>query len=135
MREIPPTPAALTLQQETCLYRQLLECLEEEWQALISSQEEAILTLAGRKEEILERLALATPGERKEAPDSPEDPDLYLLKRQTAAAQARNHRLIVAALEAIQDFLTHLHLAPPGTYQSAGKVEKTQANSFFHRQA
>jgi len=135
MSQIPPTPAALTLQQETCLYRQLLECLEEEWQALVSSQEEAILALAGRKEELLERLVLASPGERTEGPNSPEDPALHLLKRQAAAAQARNHRLIVAALEAIQDFLTYLHLAPRGTYQSAGKVEKSQSSSFLHRQA
>ena len=49
MSEISPTPAGPSLQQEVCLYRQLLECLEEEWQALISSQEEAILALAARK--------------------------------------------------------------------------------------
>ncbi len=135
MRETPPTPGKLTLQQETSLYRQLLECLEEEWQALISSKEEAILALAGRKVEILEHLTLAHPKERQEDLASPGDESLYLLKRQAATAQARNHRLIGAALEAIQDFLTHLNLAPPGTYQSAGKVENPQAPSFFHRQA
>ena len=135
MREIPPTSAKLTLQEEASLYRQLLECLEEEWQALISSKEEAILALAGRKLEILERLTLANPKERQEGPESPADEPLYLLKRRAATAQDRNHRLIGAALEAIQDFLTHLNFAPPGTYQSAGKVANPQATSFFHRQA
>jgi hypothetical protein len=68
-------------------------------------------------------------------PGAPEHELLSRLKRQAATTQARNHRLIAAALETIQDFLGFLQSAPPGIYQSAGKVENTPGNSFFHRQA
>ncbi|MEJ2071031.1 MAG: hypothetical protein P8X58_11605 [Syntrophobacterales bacterium] len=56
-------------------------------------------------------------------------------RHQVADAQSRNQRLIVAALETIQDFLRYLQSAPPGIYHAAGKVEATPGNSFFHRQA
>jgi hypothetical protein len=116
------------------LYEGLLECLEQEWHALITSREEAILALAARKEHILGEL-LRLRDQKTSAPGGPDQELLNRLKRQAANAQARNHRLIVTALETIQDFLGYLHSAPPGIYQAAGKVELTPGNSFFHRQA
>jgi predicted phage tail protein len=135
MKEIPPTLEGLPLQEEICLYRELLECFEEEWQALLNSQEEAILALATQKEQILGKIAAADPGRGISDPRGQESKLLDRLKHQAATAQARNHRLITAALETIQDFLGHLQSAPPGTYHSAGKVETTPGSSFFHRQA
>jgi flagellar biosynthesis/type III secretory pathway chaperone len=53
MTEKPPSPKKPARQPEISLYEDLLECLEQEWQALVNSQEDAILTLAARKEQIL----------------------------------------------------------------------------------
>jgi hypothetical protein len=119
---------------EIQLYKELLECLEHEWQALITSQEDAILACAARKEQILSQIASDLPGERTN-PKGQEDEVLNRLKRQAAGAQFRNHRLIVAALETIQDFFGYLQSAAPGIYHSAGKVESAPANSYFYRQA
>lgn len=114
---------------EIQLYKELLECLEHEWQALITSQEDAILACAARKEQILSQIAERT------NPEGREDEVFKPLKRQAAGAQFRNHRLIVAALETIQDFFGYLQSAAPGIYHSAGKVESAPANSYFYRQA
>ncbi len=129
-----PPPEKLAPPQELSLYRELLECLENEWQALVNSQEETILALAAEKEHILEKIidlnrnqGIPDPGGEAEA--------LRRLKQQVAEAQARNHRLITITLETIQEFLGCLNSAPPGTYHAAGKVENTQGSSFFHRQA
>ncbi len=134
MKEIPLPPERPALQPEISLYEELLECLEQEWQALINSKEDAILALAARKEQILGEL-LRVRGQKIPNPKGQEQKLLSRLKQQAAATQARNHRLIVAALETIQDFLGYLQSAPPGIYHSAGKVEATPGNSFFHRQA
>jgi flagellar biosynthesis/type III secretory pathway chaperone len=134
MTEKPPSPKKPACQPEISLYEELLECLDQEWQALVSSQEEAILALAVRKEHILGEI-LRVRDQKTLDPGGPEHELLIRLKRQAATAQARNHLLIAAALETIQDFLGYLKSAPPGIYQSAGKVEDTQGNSFFHRQA
>jgi flagellar biosynthesis/type III secretory pathway chaperone len=134
MKKIPPPPEKLALQPEITLYEELLECLEQEWQALISSQEDDILALAARKEQILGEI-LRVRGQNMQSHGEQEHELLSHLKQQAATTQARNHRLILAALETIQDFLGCLQSAPPGIYRAAGKVETTPGNSFFHRQA
>jgi flagellar biosynthesis/type III secretory pathway chaperone len=134
MMEIPPDLERPAPQQEISLYRELLECLDQEWQALVNSQEDAILPLAARKEQIMGKILLVR-GQNRENPGGQEKDLLSNLRNQAAATQARNHRLIAAALETIQDFFGYLQTAPPGTHQSAGKVETTPGNSFFHRQA
>jgi flagellar biosynthesis/type III secretory pathway chaperone len=92
------------------------------------------LALAAQKEHLLEKLIMVNRG--RDIVDAEQDADdLRRLKRQAAQAQARNHRLITTTLETIQDFLSCLQSAPPGTYHSAGKVETAPGSSFFHRQA
>jgi flagellar biosynthesis/type III secretory pathway chaperone len=127
----PENPAPL---QELNLYKELLECLENEWQALVHSQEDAILALAAEKERVLEKILSLTRNRDRQNPEG-EAEGLPHLKRQVAEAQARNHRLITTTLETIQDFLGCLSSSPPGTYQAAGKVETAPGDSFFHRQA
>lgn len=117
--------------REISLYRQLLHCLEEEWEALRQSREEAILTLAARKEEILTQLVKVGPSQPGESPDEV----LAALQRQTLAAQNRNRRIIIAAMEVIQDFLSRLQPETPGTYLAAGKVGSTSGASYFRRRA
>jgi flagellar biosynthesis/type III secretory pathway chaperone len=135
MQEISSSPGGLIPQELIQQYQKLFECLEKEWQALITSQEDAILTLAAEKEHILEKIAGGYPGLTLSPPSGPEAEQLQRLRLQVADAQSRNQRLIGAALETVQDFLRYLQSAPPGIYQAAGKVEATPGNSFFHRQA
>lgn len=135
MQEISSSPGELSPQELIQQYQKLFECLENEWQALITSQEDAILTLAAEKEHILEKIAGGYPGLTLSPPSGPEAEQLQRLRLQVADAQSRNQRLIGAALETVQDFLRYLQSAPPGIYQAAGKVEATPGNSFFHRQA
>jgi flagellar biosynthesis/type III secretory pathway chaperone len=132
MKEAAPTPEKAAPPQERALYEALLRCLEDEWQALVATREEAILALAAEKEQILQKL-IGLNRDRDTA--TPEAEPSGRLKRQVAQAQARNHRLITSALETIQDFLGLLQAAPPGIYQAAGKVEASPGSSFFHRQA
>jgi hypothetical protein len=134
MKEIPPSPQRLELPPEINLYEELLDCLGKEWQALVNTQEDAILALAAQKEQILGKI-LAVRRRETASPGAQENELLSRLKLQVAASQARNHRLIAAALETIQDFITHLQAAPPGIYHSAGQVETTPGSSFFHRRA
>ena len=135
MQEISSSPGGLTPQELIQQYQKLCECLEQEWQALITSQEDAILTLAAEKEHILEKIAGGNSDLIASPPSGPEAEELQRLQLQVADAQSRNQRLIVTALETVQDFLRYLQSAPPGIYQAAGKVEATPGNSFFHRQA
>jgi len=123
------------LEQEIRLYQRLLNCLEEEWRALISSQEDAILAMAASKEEILKALSQFHPVGSEPDLGGGANKLLHQLKAQVAAAQVRNHRLIAAALEVIQDFLGQLNSAPPNVYQCAGKVETVPGTSSFHRRA
>ena len=132
MTEILQSPARLAPQQKLSLYRELLDCLEKEWQALVNSQEDAILALAAEKEQILTKISDVTPGGDFSEPVG--ESELNRLKHQVVDAQARNHRLIATALETIQDFLAYLQSAPPGIYHSAGKVEPPAGGSSFHRQ-
>lgn len=135
MQDIPSSPGKPDLQQQISLFKELLDCLEREWQALISSQEDAILALAAQKEQTLEKIINATAGLNPTEVTKGDQEILKRLKRETAQAQARNHRLITATLETIQDFLAVLQSPPPGVYQVTGKVEAKLANSLFHRQA
>ena len=134
MKGTPPSPKKPARQPEISLYEELLECLEQEWQALVGSQEDAILALAARKEQILGEI-FRVRDQKTPDPERHEHELLSRLKRQAATAQARNHRLIATALETIQDFLGYLQSATPGIYHSAGKLDTTPGNSCFHRQA
>jgi flagellar biosynthesis/type III secretory pathway chaperone len=133
MRDTLPPPENLAPPPELSLYSELLECLEEEWHALVNSREDAILALAAQKEHLLKKLICLNRDEGKSTRDDGEP--LRRLKCQVAFAQARNHQLITTTLETIQDFLGCLQSAPPGTYHAAGKVESSPGSSFFHRQA
>lgn len=119
---------------EIQLYQGLLDCLEEEWLALIHAREEALLALAARKEEIL-RLISDLRGHPASGGWGPRPRELLQLHQKVADGQARNLRLAHAALEVIQDFLDQLNASPPGLYQGAGKLEPPPGTSFFHRQA
>lgn len=119
---------------EIQLYQQLLDCLEEEWQALVHAKEETILSLASRKEEILQNLSRLRLAPRS-SNDEGKTPDILELRRRIANQQSQNLRLINAALEVIQDFLIQLNASSPGLYQGGGKMENSLGNSFFHRHA
>jgi len=131
MKKIPP-PENPEPRPPASLYEALLACLEQEWLALVAAREDAILALAAEKEHLLNELISL---HRDKDTANPEADPLRQLKEQVARAQARNHRLITAALETITDFLGLLQKAPPGIYQAAGKVEAAAGKSFFHRQA
>jgi flagellar biosynthesis/type III secretory pathway chaperone len=133
-----PEPSPLIL-QEISLYQELLECLEQEAQALATAQEETILSLAVSKEEILERL-LGVKKARTELPapaanDAALEQDLVRLQRQVASRNLRNREIIFASLEVIQDFISQFLPPGPGLYRSEGRVEKGSGRTLFHRQA
>lgn len=135
--ETPPLPETL-LQQEISLYRELLECLELEAQALATAREETILSLAASKEEILERL-LGVKKAREENPlAAGKDAslgDLARLQRQVASRNLRNREIIAASLEVIQEFINQFLPPGPGLYRQQGQVEAGSGRTLFHRQA
>ena len=133
-----PEPSPLIL-QEISLYQELLECLEQEAQALATAQEETILSLAVSKEDILERL-LGVKKARTELPapaagEEALEQDLVRLQRQVASRNLRNREIIFASLEVIQDFISQFLPPGPGLYRSEGRVEKGSGRTLFHRQA
>ena len=125
------------LQQEICLYQELLECLEQEAQALGATQEETILGLAIFKEEILEQL-LEVKKAREEKSTGTESvaglEDLALLQRQVAARNLRNREIITASLEVIQEYICQFLPPGPGLYQHEGQMEGGSGRTLFHRQ-
>ncbi|MDD2902030.1 MAG: hypothetical protein PHU44_06310 [Syntrophales bacterium] len=129
-------PEAL-LQQEISLYQELLECLEQEAQALAATQEETILGLAVFKEEILEQL-LEVKKAREERSTGTESvsglEDLAQLQRQVAARNLRNREIISASLEVIQEYLGQFLPPGPGLYQHEGQMEAGSGRTLFHRQ-
>jgi flagellar biosynthesis/type III secretory pathway chaperone len=136
MEHLEPTPLIL---QEISLYQELLECLEQEAQALAVAREETILSLAVTKEDILERL-LQVKKARKElpAPEASEaslQKELDRLKRQVASRNLRNREIISASLEVIQDFISQFFPPGPGLYRPEGRVEVGSGRTLFHRQA
>ncbi len=120
--------------QELDLYEELLDCLEEESQALVKGREEAILAVAGRKEALLERLL-----ELKGMPQAnltPEDKKRREhLKRRAAAANARNREIAAAFLEVIQEFLALFQPPDPGLYQPAKPRKSIREGALFERRA
>jgi flagellar biosynthesis/type III secretory pathway chaperone len=135
--ESQPPPETL-LQQEISLYRELLECLEQEAQALGAAQDETILGLAAFKEEILGQL-LEVKKAREEKSFGPESQavleDLAQLQRQVAARNHRNREIISASLEVIQEYINQFLPPGPGLYQHEGLVEAGSGRTLFHRQA
>ena len=87
MKATLPPPEKPAPPQELSLYRELLECLEKEWQALVNSQEEAILALAAQKEHILEKIIALNRGRNLADPGGEPEP-LRRLKQQVAETQA-----------------------------------------------
>jgi flagellar biosynthesis/type III secretory pathway chaperone len=126
------------LQQERCLYEELLTCLEGESQALVNACAEAILAAVSWKEILLDRLLQLkrTQGGGPENPASAEDlADLAALQRQVAAANARNREIAAASLEVIQGFLAQFQPPDPGLYQPAGQAKAIPDGALFQRQA
>jgi len=135
--ETHPLPETL-LQQEISLYQDLLECLEQEAQALGAAQEETILSLAATKENILERLLGAQKAREEHLPDPESNAalkDLARLQRQVAIRNLRNREIIAASLEVIQEFINQFLPPGPGLYKSEGKVDPGSGRTLFHRQA
>jgi flagellar biosynthesis/type III secretory pathway chaperone len=135
--ETHPLPESL-LQQEISLYQELLECLEQEAQALAAAQEETILTLAKSKEEVLERLLGVKKAREENPPGAERNPglqELARLRRQVAARNLRNREIIAASLEVIQEFLSQFYPPGPGLYRPGGKVAPGSGRTLFHRQA
>jgi flagellar biosynthesis/type III secretory pathway chaperone len=132
-----PLPETL-LQQEISLYQELLECLEQEAQALGTAQDETILGLAAFKEEILGQL-LEVQKAREEKSFGAESKagleDLAQLQRQVAARNLRNREIISASLEVIQEFINQFLPPGPGLYLQEGQVEAGSGRTLFHRQA
>ncbi|MDI6852588.1 MAG: flagellar export chaperone FlgN [Deltaproteobacteria bacterium] len=120
------------------LYRELLDCLKEESQALVSAREEAILTAAGKKEELLDRL-LRIKQERERGTQVADaglpGEQLASLQRQVVSANARNREIAAASLELIQEFLALLLPPDPGLYRPAGQAKPLQEGIFFQRRA
>ena len=134
----PPESSPLIL-QEISLYQELLECLEQEAQALAAAQEETILSLAASKEEILERL-LGVKKARAEYPppaagEAAMQQDLARLQRQVATRNLRNREIISASLEVIQEFISQFLPPGPGLYRAEGRVDPGSGRTLFHRQA
>jgi len=132
-----PHPETL-LQQEISLYHELLECLEQEAQALGTTQEETILGLAAFKVEILEKL-LEVKKAREEKATGTESAaalqDLTRLQRQVGARNLRNREIIFASLEVIQDYINQFIPPGPGLYQHGGQLTAGSGRNLFHRQA
>jgi flagellar biosynthesis/type III secretory pathway chaperone len=122
-------------QTQTSLYQELLECLEMERQALVQGQEEAILSLAARKSGILAELQRLAEAGAGEAASGEKQACLEDLRRRVARTHRRNHRLIAAFLEVVQDFLGQLQPAGSGTYRSTGTASGAVGAVLFERQA
>jgi flagellar biosynthesis/type III secretory pathway chaperone len=86
MQDIPSSPVKSDLQQEISLFKELLDCLEREWQALISSQEDAILALAAQKEHTLEKIIDAAAGRDLAEVTEADQEILKRLRREAAQA-------------------------------------------------
>jgi len=133
-----PSPLLETLiQQEISLYQELLECLEQEAQALTAAQEETILGLAAYKEELLGQL-MGAKNAREELPSAVGNEaalqELASLQRQVAARNLRNREIISASLEVIQEYINQFHPPGPGLYRPEGQMDPGSGRTLFHRQ-
>ena len=117
------------------LYQELLECLEQERQALTRADEEAILSQASLKILILERLQGLDEAGHPVSLNLQEATTLQHLRRQAAAAHHRNHVLITASLEVVQEFLGQLLPQGTGTYGPPGPGGGFSGQALFHRRA
>jgi flagellar biosynthesis/type III secretory pathway chaperone len=133
-----PEPSPLIL-QEISLYQELLECLEQEAQALAAAQEETILSLAASKEDILARLLGVKKARTEHPPPAASEAalqkDLVRLQRQVASRNLRNREIISASLEVIEEFISQFLPTGPGLYQAEGRVDPGSGRTLFHRQA
>jgi flagellar biosynthesis/type III secretory pathway chaperone len=131
------TPQKTLIQEEMCLYQELLDCLEEESRALMTAQEEAILAATAKKEALLERL-LEVKRIYENSPQATAAGQggelLAHLRRQVVAANAWNRDIMVTSLEVVQEFLAQFQPPGPGLYEPAGPVKSGQANALFQRQ-
>lgn len=125
-------------QLEISLYRELLDCLEQEAQALAKTQEETILTLANNKEAILRKLLQLKadqPEELQPPAEAAGAEELSQLKLRVASANDRNRRIIAASLEVIQEFLGQFQPPGPGIYRAEGQMQPGSGMTLFHRRA
>ena len=135
--ETQPRPEIL-LQQEISLYQELLECLDQEAQALGTAQDETILGLAAFKEEILRQLLevkKAREEQSLEAENNAGLENLAHLQRQVAVRNLRNREIIAASLEVIQEYISQFLPPGPGLYRQEGQMEAGCGRTLFHRQA
>jgi|UniRef100_A0A7C3WIL7 flagellar biosynthesis/type III secretory pathway chaperone len=121
------------VQQELTLYEELIDCLEEEAQALVNARAEAILAVAARKELLVDRLLeLKRLQEKVPRPAPPEK--LANLQRRVAAANARNRQIAAASLEVVQEFLARFQPPDPGLYHPARPAKASQDSALIkHR--
>ena len=135
--ETQPRPEIL-LQQEISLYQELLECLDQEAQALGTAQDETILGLAAFKEEILRQLLevkKAREEQSLEAENNAGLENLAHLQRQVAVRNLRNREIIAASLEVIQEYISQFLPPGPGLYRQEGQMDAGCGRTLFHRQA
>ena len=135
--ETQPRPEIL-LQQEISLYQELLECLDQEAQALGTAQDETILGLAAFKEEILRQLLEVKKAREEqsfEAENNAGLENLAHLQRQVAVRNLRNREIIAASLEVIQEYISQFLPPGPGLYRQEGQMEAGCGRTLFHRQA
>jgi len=135
--ETQPHPEIL-LQQEISLYQELLECLDQEAQALGTAQDETILGLAAFKEEILRQLLEVKKAREEqsfEAENNAGLENLAHLQRQVAVRNLRNREIIAASLEVIQEYISQFLPPGPGLYRQEGQMEAGCGRTLFHRQA
>ena len=135
--ETQPHPEIL-LQQEISLYQELLECLDQEAQALGTAQDETILGLAAFKEEILRQLLEVKKAREEqsfEAENNAGLENLAHLQRQVAVRNLRNREIIAASLEVIQEYISQFLPPGPGLYRQDGQMEAGCGRTLFHRQA
>ena len=128
----------ILLQQEISLYQELLECLDQEAQALGTAQDETILGLAAFKEEILRQLLevkKAREEQSLEAENNAGLENLAHLQRQVAVRNLRNREIIAASLEVIQEYISQFLPPGPGLYRQEGQMDAGCGRTLFHRQA
>lgn len=128
----------ILLQQEISLYQELLECLDQEAQALGTAQDETILGLAAFKEEILRQLLEVKKAREEqsfEAENNAGLENLAHLQRQVAVRNLRNREIIAASLEVIQEYISQFLPPGPGLYRQEGQMEAGCGRTLFHRQA
>ncbi len=142
------------LDQETSLLNELHDCLEQEQQALLASEVDALFALAVRKEAILKQLVAARQARlhflkelTTKAPTEGGVPGLSrlverqrrlvtALMAQIARLNTQNRLFIQDALDVIDEFVDIVSGAKtaPAFYQSKGLISKEKISSRFNCQ-